>query len=220
MLGPFLGMSALTEAQKALLLQRSEHISLSKGSQVFLEKQTLQSIFLIHSGACKFHFSDEGEDEQITRFLGKGDLMGKRSVTLGGGTRVTATTMEPTELCRIDKKSFLQLLRTDAHFCQGFLKWVLRDMNEDEEGRMWSHPKKSIKKRLAGLLLFLAKKFGTDVTGKLLVRIKRDEMASFLGTSQEYVISLLRKFNQLNYIQLKKRNIYISSLSDLKKLAF
>jgi len=57
-----------------------------------------------------------------------------------------------------------------------------------------------------------------DKNGKLMIRLKREDMASVLGTSAEYVINLLKSFKNFNLIDTIKSEIYILSEKGLKRM--
>ena len=91
----------------------------------------------------------------------------------------------------------------------GLLDALIEDANINDHTRIIFCVHKGIKQRLAQLLLYLLEKYGMDTDGKLLLRLKREDMAAVLGTSQEYIINLIKTFKKFwPYKYHKKRNLY------------
>ncbi|MEM9077081.1 MAG: Crp/Fnr family transcriptional regulator [Bacteroidota bacterium] len=210
---------SLSSIARERLLSTSESIKLPKGSLIFEESQPLNKLFCIKKGACKFSKVDNSGQEHILRFLGEGEVMGKRSVVTNLGARVSAVALTETELCCLDKTEIQKNLEENPKFCQDFLDSLIEDADINETTRMLFYSHKGFKSRLAMLLLYLLKKFGTNSEGKLNIKIKRDDMATVLGTSPEYIINLLKNFKRLKLIDVKKRELYILSKSGLEIMA-
>lgn len=200
------------------ILASSESITLPKGSVVFTENQHLNKLYCIKEGACKFSTVDNAGQEHILRFLGQGDIMGKRAILSNRGAKVSATTLTETKLCCIDKDGILENLKSNTEFCNDLLNALIEDINTNEHTRIIFCSHKGIKQRLASLLLYLAEKYGQDETGKILLKIKREDMASVLGTSQEYIINLLAKFKDKDLLTVKRREIILLSKERLQEL--
>ncbi len=209
---------SLDKASRTQMLKGSEAISIPKGAIIFEENQQLKKLYCIRKGACKFSTINHGGQEQILRFLGEGEVMGKRSLITNNGAKVSATALTNTLLCCIDKNEVVKNLKTNTVFCNDLMKAFVDDMNTNEYTRSIFYSCKSIKSRLASLLLYLGEKFGVNSEGKLLLRIRREDMAAVLGTSSEYIINLLKYFRTKKLIKIVKREIYIISKSELKKI--
>ncbi len=143
--------------------------------------------------------------------------MGRRSIITNKGALVTATALSDTILYTLDKKTIIQSLQENNKFCQDVLRGFIADTEEDAEKNFYFQNNRKIKIRLAGLLLYLSKKFGNEKKGWLNISLKRKDMAIILGTTSEYVISLLTSFKDNNYLTLKRDKIKINS--NLKLIA-
>jgi len=192
------------------LLASSQSIKIARGGLVFEELEPLTKLYCIKKGACKFSKVDANGHEHILRFLGDGEVMGKRSVISNNGAKVNAVALTEIELCCLDKAEIQRNLQENTQFCQDFLDALVEDSNINEHTRIKFVAPKSFKTRLANLLWYLAEKFGTDNSGKLNLKIKRDDMAAVLGTSPEYIINLLKQFKELELIETNKRDIRIT----------
>ncbi len=210
---------ALSIPSQKQLLESSEVIHLPKGSIVFEEDQYLNKLYCIKEGACKFSKYDASGQEHILRFLGEGDIMGKRAVISQRGAKVAATTLTNTQLCCLDKEAVLLHMKQNTEFCEDLLKAFVEDANLSDQTRVIFSPSKSIRGRLAKLLLYLSEKFGTDSCGKLRLRMRREDMAVALGTSPEYIINLLKSLKKEGAIQTIKSEIQILSKAGLERIS-
>ena len=208
-------LNSMTENEKNALQENSKLIKIKKGEVIFFEEQRLKKIYCICKGACKFSLIDDKGKEQITKLLGKGDLMGRRSVITNKGALVTATAVSDTLLYSLDKKTVLESIETNNNFCQDVLKGFIIDMEDEAEKSIYFQNHSKIKFRLAGLLLYLSHKFGIESKGWININLKRKDIAVILGTTSEYVISLLSLFKHENYINLNQGKIKINSKSKL-----
>ncbi|WP_439131704.1 Crp/Fnr family transcriptional regulator [Polaribacter sp.] len=208
-------LKSLSTAEKDSFFQQSKLIKLKKDEIVFLENDRLKTLYAICEGACKFTFIDDKGKEHITKILGKGDLMGRHSIISNKGALFTATAISDTLIYTIHKNTFLQNLEQNNSFCQDVLKGFIYDTEDETETITYFKNNRKLKIRLAGLLLYLSKKFGTQKKGWLNVAPKRKDLANILGTTNEYVISLLTSFKEKNYISLKRDNIKINSKKEL-----
>lgn len=209
--------SLSTEARKQLT-EKSESITLPKGSIIFEEEQPLNHLYCIKKGACKFSKIDNSGQEHILRFLGEGEVMGKRSILTNQGAKVSAVTLTDTEICSLEKEAILESLNQNPKFCQDFLDALVEDANINDHTRMIFCVHKGIKQRLAQLLLYLLDKYGMNPNGKMLLRLKREDMAAVLGTSQEYIINLLKSFKNFGLIDIVKSEIHILSKKGLERI--
>jgi CRP-like cAMP-binding protein len=208
----------MTDSERSALVNASVPKFVRKGEVIFLEEEYLQRLFCIHEGACKFSKVDEKGREHITRLLGKGELMGRRSLISKKGAMVTATAISDTMLCSVDKKPVLECLKKNPNFCIDVLRGFVKDTEEDIKKKDLFENHQIIKKRLAGLLIYLLEKFGISEKGCLDIFLKREDMANLLGTSSEYVITLLTKFKVDGLIALNRREITILDLKGLHKI--
>lgn len=211
-------LNSLSEPEKEALFKSSELIKIKKDEVIFFEKERLKQLFSIYKGACKFTFIDEKGKEHITKILGKGDVMGRRSVITNKGALVTATAISDTLIYALDKNIILQSIQTNNEFCQDVLKGFIVDTENETEKISYFQNNRKLKIRLAGLLLYLSKKFGTEKKGWLTVSLKRKDMANILGTTSEYVISLLTSFKNKNYLSIQRGKIKINSDIKLQSL--
>lgn len=208
----------VTSEENETLKISGNMFTVAKGDIVFYEDEKLHKLFCICQGACKFSLIDENGNEHITKLLGQGDLMGRHAMISNKGALVTATALTDAVLCSLDKKVVLQTMQKNNDFSNDVLRGFADEMAEEIEKIQYFQNYKSLQIRLAGLLLYLSKKYGVDDEGWIKVSLKRQDFANILGTTTEYVISLLTKFKSKKYLKVDREKIKIRSYKNLRTI--
>jgi CRP-like cAMP-binding protein len=78
---------------------------------------------------------------------------------------------------------------------------------------------KTVKERLAEVLLHLVEEFGSDQEGILRISLTREELSNIVGTATESIIRLLSEFKGDGLIALSGRKIKILDKPGLKNIA-
>jgi len=78
---------------------------------------------------------------------------------------------------------------------------------------------KTVKGRLAEILVHLDEEFGTDREGVLNISLTREELSNIVGTATESIIRLLSEFKTNGFIELSGRKIKILDKPGLKFIA-
>ena len=77
---------------------------------------------------------------------------------------------------------------------------------------------KTVRERLAEILIHLKNDFGLDDNNILQISLTREELANIVGTATESVIRLLSEFKQDKFINLNGRKITILDESSLIRI--
>ncbi len=78
---------------------------------------------------------------------------------------------------------------------------------------------KTVRERLAEVLLFLVNDFGLDNEQYLNISLTREELANIVGTATESVIRLLSEFKSDKLVELNGRRIKIVNTRGLEKIS-
>jgi len=98
------------------------------------------------------------------------------------------------------------------------LQIVCRELREAND-YITDIAQKSVRERLAEVLLLLKENFELDHQNTLQISLTREELANMVGTATESVIRLLSEFRQDNLIELQGRKIKFLNISGLRKVA-
>ncbi len=185
-----------------------------KGEVVFHEGGIPHGVFCVSKGKMKvFKTGFDGRD-QIIRFAQEGDMLGYRSLLSNEKYNVTVTCIEDSSICFIPKETVLKLISENNVLALNIMKAACLELGEATR-LITNLAQKSIKERLAEVLLILQSNFGLDENNAIQVVLTREEIASMVGTATESVIRMLSDFDKEGIIELKGKQIM---LIDNKKL--
>ncbi|MFO7721838.1 MAG: Crp/Fnr family transcriptional regulator [Bacteroidales bacterium] len=188
-----------------------------KGQVIFYERKRPLGIYCVHSGSIKIsRLGTEGK-EQIVRIARAGDLLGLRSLISGRNYSASATTMEDSVVCFIDKRKFFQTtIRYPEISAQIML--TLSTLLEEAERKITSMAQKPVRERLAEALLTLDEVFHSDGCPTV-ISLTREDLANMVGTANETVIRLLSEFKEEHLVAVKGRKIIIMDKKGLEHIA-
>jgi CRP/FNR family transcriptional regulator len=155
---------------------------------------------------------DEGK-EQIIQIAGEGEVLGFRSIFSGEPYKVSATTLEDSNICFIHRENFLNMIDTNSALRNALLKELSKELGEQAEF-ITNMAQKSVRERLAFVLLILK-----DVYKEEPINLSREDLANFVGTATETLIRLLKEFKEDGYIDIATRKLTILNSQSLIKLA-
>jgi CRP-like cAMP-binding protein len=212
--------SAIKSLNKDELLRIADcktSYSIKKGETVFNEGDALNGIYCIKDGVCKLSkLSDNGKD-QIVKLVKKGDLLGQRSLISEESTNLSAIAIEDMQVCFIPKQEILQFFNENNQFSLNMMKSVCGDL-KDADDNMVNLAQKTVKQRLAEVLIKLETDFGKHEDGTLKIQLSREEIAGMIGTATESCIRLLSEFNKEGWITLQGKKITVTNKKELQRL--
>ena len=189
-----------------------------KHEVIFLEGKRILGCYIILSGVVKqFKTGGEGRD-YILRLAKPFEILGFRSVLSEEPACNTSTAIEDSSLCYIPKDYLHHLVKTNGNFALDLLQIACREL-EESHLLITDIAQKSVKERLAELLLTLKNKFGVTENGHLNITLSREELANVVGTATESVIRLLSEFKAERFIDVNGKKIIILNEKALEKIA-
>lgn len=221
---PSAGQGIFCELENLVLDEISEHkISnqYKKGQHLFVEGKTPYGIYCISKGNIKLTKTCDKGKNSIFRIVSEGDVLGHQSIFTDSFFSATATAIEDTTVCFINKKYIIQLVQENPSVASQLLLKLSRDLGASEQ-KIASFHQKNVRERLAELLLLLKQSHGKkDANGKIFLDIKltRDEMASIINTAQETLIRFMSELKEAGLIEQKGKTIYVSDEKGLMEAA-
>ncbi len=189
-----------------------------KGSIVFQEGNRTNGFFCVNSGILKMYKTGIDGKEQIIRFAKKGDIMGYRSILSGEAACTTAKVLEDAVLCFIPSKTLFNLVKTNSEFSMELIQRTAHELG-DANKYIMNIAQKTVRERLAEILLLLKDTFDMDSSGVLQINLTREELANIVGTATESVIRLLSEFKQDKLIALNGRKIALLDVKGLERIS-
>jgi CRP-like cAMP-binding protein len=189
-----------------------------KGTYIYHEGNRVNGIYLIIKGILKIFKTGIDGKEQIIRFAQPFELIAFRSVISGELACTTAKTLEDCVLAYIPQETIFNLVKTNGLFSLELLQLTCRELGEANE-YITDIAQKTVRERLAEVLVHLKDSFGTDTENDLKISLTREELANIVGTATESVIRLLSEFKVDKLIEINGRKIKILNYNSLRKIA-
>jgi len=186
-----------------------------KGQIIFEEGDTLNGVYCVKDGVCKLTKLSENGKDQVVKLVVKGGLLGKRSIVSDQVTNLSAVALNDMEMCFIPKSEIMKDLSRNADFTMDVLKKMADDL-KDSDNSLVNMAQKSVKRRMAEILIYIHDSFGVDETGYLNIIISREDYASIVGTATESAIRILSQFKKEGLILTSGKRIKIEDHRSLK----
>jgi len=191
--------------------------SFNRGSVLYNEGSRITGCYCIYSGIIKIYKTGIDGKEQIIRFAKKGDLIGFRSVLSKELACTTAKPIEDSVTCYIPGDTLVDLVKSNGNFSIELMQLTCRELGEANT-YITDIAQKTVRERLAEILIHLKNDFGLDNNNILQISLTREELANIVGTATESVIRLLSEFKQDKLINLNGRKITILDESSLIRI--
>lgn len=189
-----------------------------KGTVIYREGNRLTGFYCVTRGIIKIIKSGADGKEQIIRFAKKGEIIAYRSLLSQELACTTAKVIEEAVLCHIPYKTLLYLIRNNWQFSHHMLQIVCRELREAND-YIADIAQKTVRERLAEVLLLLKENFELDNQNILRISLTREELANIVGTATESVIRILTEFRNAKLIEISKRKIKLLDIPELKRIA-
>lgn len=126
----------------------------------------------------------------------------------------TAEIIEDAEICFISSDIIFSLIKTNSDFALSLIQLTCRELDQANIF-IKEIAQKTVKQRLAEILLMLENTFKLDEEGYIAVNLTREDLSSIVGTATESVIRILGEFKNEGLIAIKGKKIKIN---DKKKM--
>ncbi|NPA35780.1 MAG: Crp/Fnr family transcriptional regulator [Chlorobi bacterium] len=188
-----------------------------RGSTVYNEGSRINGTYIVIKGIVKIYKTGFDGKEQIIRFAKKGDLIGFRSVISNELACTTSEIIEEAILCYIPGEELTRLLKENPEFSMALMKLTCKELGESNKF-LTDIAQKTVRERLAEVLLLLMDEFELDDDNTLQISLTREELANMVGTATESVIRLLSEFKADKLIELNGRKIKLLNIPKLIKI--
>jgi CRP/FNR family cyclic AMP-dependent transcriptional regulator len=174
-------------------------VAIAKKQTIFAQGDEADAVFYIQKGKVRLTVVSKTGKEATIAILGEGEFFGEGS--LAGQLRRMGTAMAMTacELSRVDKKAMMEALHREHTFSDMFVGYLLaRNIRYEED--LVDQLFNSSEKRLARVLLLLAR-FGKEGTPEAVVpKISQEMLAEMIGTTRSRVSFFMNRFRKLGFI--------------------
>ncbi|MDO6597066.1 Crp/Fnr family transcriptional regulator [Oceanihabitans sp. 2_MG-2023] len=191
--------------------------TIKKGETIFEEGEMINGIYCIKEGICKLSKLSPNGRDQIVKLVVKGDLLGQRSLIGNESANLSAVALNDMEVCFIPKREVVDDLSKNPDFCHSMLEQMANDLR-DSDNIIVNMAQKSVKNRIAEILIYMFENFGENEKGFLSIHFSRDDYANLVGTATESAIRILSQFKKDGLIATEGKHIKIVDMEALKKV--
>jgi CRP-like cAMP-binding protein len=217
-LSGFLLFKKLTDDELNRLNFEKSCSTYKKGTVIYREGSRLTGFYCVTKGIIKIYKTGIDGKEQIIKFAKRGEIIAYRSLLSQELACTTAKVIEEAVLCHVPYQTLLYLIQNNWQFSHHMLQIVCRELREAND-YITDIAQKSVRERLAEVLLLLRENFDLDRQNTLQISLTREELANMVGTATESVIRLLSEFRSDNLIELQGRKIKFLNIPGLRRIA-
>jgi CRP-like cAMP-binding protein len=189
-----------------------------RGEILYNEGNRISGFYCINKGIIKVFKTGFDGKEQIIRFAKPGDIIAYRSVLSNESACTSAKVIEDCLVCFIPSEILIKLVKTNSDFAHELLKLACHELGE-ANSFITDIAQKTVRERLAEIILLLVNDFGLDEQNYLQISLTREELANIVGTATESVIRLLSEFKSDKLVELNGRKIRILNRKGLEKIS-
>lgn len=192
-----------------------------KGQNLFVQGNHPYGLYCVSRGNIKVSKVGADGKESIVRIVKGGDVIGHRSLFTDQNYTATATAMEDSTVCFLDKKFIMKAIQEMPSVAMNIIEKLSRDMGA-AENKVSSFHQKNVRERLAELLLLLKESHGEQTEDghiKINIKLTREEMATMIGTANETLIRFISEFKDEGLIEQDGKFIIIKDEDELMNWA-
>lgn len=175
-------------------------MNFQRGEIIFRQGDPADCVYFIVAGRVRLSATDRAGKQATLALLGPNELFGQQCLVFGRKTRIiTAQAVAESEVVMVPLQTMTQLLERDSRLA----KFVLRDTIArmiGYENALVHQIINNTERRLARVLLQLAKCEGTRGRPKVIEGISQEVLAEIVGASRSRVSGFMNKFRRLGYI--------------------
>jgi CRP-like cAMP-binding protein len=218
-------MAGLNELMSALPAEKSlEDLKNESSLNTYKKKQIIYKegahahyLYYIRKGRIKTYKTHEDGNDLVMDLYNEGDFLGYVSLIEGTTHKESAETLEETELVLILKKDFEQLINSNPETAKKFIGLLAKNLIEKEE-HLLGIAYNTLRKKVAGALLSLLKKYHNNKAEQYQIDVSREELATIAGTATESLTRTLGDFKCENLVDIKKGKVIITNQKKLESL--
>lgn len=174
-------------------------------------------LYYIISGKVKTYKTHEDGKDLVIGLYKTGDFLGYVPLLENSRYTETAEAMEDCEIAMIPKKEFEELINCNHEVAKKFISLLSKNIAEKED-QLLGIAYNTLRKKVAGALLSLLRKYHIDRNDTFTINITRDELASIAGTATESLIRTLSDFKSERLIEINEGKIAIPDSKRLENL--
>lgn len=184
-------------------------LKFQRGEVIFRQGDPADGIYFIVAGRIRLSATDPRGKQATLGLLGPSELFGQQCLMFGRKTRIMAAeAVAASELVMVPLETMRLLLERDTQFAKFVLRDTVTRMVRYEEALVHQIINNA-ERRLARVLLQLAKFDGTRGRPKMIEGISQEVLAEIVGASRPRISGFMNKFRRLGHIEYSGNRIVV-----------
>jgi CRP/FNR family transcriptional regulator len=199
--------------------ERLEHLKhtrkIKRGESLYRMGDSFHAIYAVRSGFLKTYVNSEDGREQVTGFHMAAEILGADGIHTDTH-QVHAVALEDSEVCVLPFAMLEELVAQVRSLQRQFYKLLGREITHDQNVMMLLGSMRA-DERVAAFLLNLSQRFHARgyAASDFNLRMKREEIGSYLGLKFETVSRVFSKLQDDKLIAVDQKNVKILDIENL-----
>ena len=178
---------------------RVRRVEFAPATVIFSQGDLCASVLYVDHGAVRLSVVSHAGKEAVIADVQRGHFFGEGCLAGQPLRMSSATTTSPCTIMEIERQEVVRLLHERPRFADAFLAHMLNRnirIEEDLIDQLFN----STEKRLARVLLLMARYGEPQVSHRALPRVSQQVLAETVGTTRSRVNFFMNKFRKLGFI--------------------
>jgi len=185
-------------------------VAVAQKQTIYAQGAASDAVFYIHTGKVRLTVVSQVGKEATLGILSEGEFFGEGTLAEQPVRMGSATAMTDCELMRIDKKAMMLALHQEQTLSDMFTAHLLgRNIRFEED--LVDQLFNSSEKRLARVLLLLARFGKAGVPETVIPQISQETLAEMVGTTRSRVSFFMNKFRRSGFVDYGESKMHVHS---------
>jgi CRP/FNR family transcriptional regulator, polysaccharide utilization system transcription regulator len=217
--GPSSVFKGLNQKDKETIDQNHTLSHFKRNIQLFREGDKSRGLICLASGAVKIYKEGVGSRQQIVKMVRPQGFIGYRALFSDHLWPVSASAIEDSTICILEKSSLMKILKKNADLGLKFIKLMSEELIVSNN-RTVSLSQKHVRGRVAESLLLLRDTYGYEEDGKTMrIALSREDLANLSNMTTSNAIRTLSNMAAEGNIAIKGRKISLLNPVNLKLIS-
>ena len=196
----------------------SEGVKYEQGAEVYPQDTFMDKAYLVMEGILKIYRTGSNGKQYIVRLAKVGDLIAYHSIVAHEPEATACLSLTPSVLCPVSAADLNKAIANDQELAMAVLKLSCFELKEAQNA-MLELSQINVRGRLAGLLVKLQQLFSLEQGQEVPVKLSRQDISVWIGTTKESVSRLMTEFRQSHLIDTSNNQLRILNKAELDRLS-
>lgn len=187
---------------------------------IFYEDNPAFGLYCIHAGKVKLYKTTADGKRLTLRLADPGDQLGHLAIFTEQPYSATGEALEDSTVCFVDRQVLPTLMAKSQEVTWSIIHGLAQGLSITRD-RATDMAHRSVRERVAGMLLQLKAKYGIEdgAAVRLDIALTREDLAELIGTTKETLVRVLSDFRQEQIVADKGGKLMLLSPEKLVKIA-